>query len=297
MTKLEWCRANAPEALKEEDDETILEMMSSSYERYCNQEKETLIECSIVNEINNYLDYMVQELANVFGTKLTFKGGYMLTKLMASRARQTTDIDFSILHEEVYTEIKSKLREIAEHFVSLNIIDTYKIKEEIKPQMSGGVDMYKNGQKILGVDVGWHDTTYGTIIKDLDVATVQSFSIERMLADKITAILSRKRFRRPKDLYDLFSITECFTFDAKKISDYILRRGSPVDWQNYPFTDEVLEQYEKAYNKLNLTSIYKGGSLSKPDFNFTYSRFCVVAEKVRDLDDGTVWDPVGHYFK
>ena len=33
MTKLEWCRANAPDALKDEDDATILEMMSDAYDR------------------------------------------------------------------------------------------------------------------------------------------------------------------------------------------------------------------------------------------------------------------------
>ena len=33
MTKLEWCRANAPDALKGEDDATILEMMSDAYDR------------------------------------------------------------------------------------------------------------------------------------------------------------------------------------------------------------------------------------------------------------------------
>lgn len=35
MTKLEWCKANAPEALKSESDETILETMESTYRKMC----------------------------------------------------------------------------------------------------------------------------------------------------------------------------------------------------------------------------------------------------------------------
>ncbi len=39
MTKLEWCKANAPEALKGESDEAILELMCSTYEKFCVDEK------------------------------------------------------------------------------------------------------------------------------------------------------------------------------------------------------------------------------------------------------------------
>lgn len=276
--------------------------MSSSYDKFCaDKEIEVPVESTEdeLNVINNHLDYMVQELAREFGNKLTFKGGYMLTKLMSKHARQTTDIDFSILTDEVYEEIKTKLQKIAEYFISKGIIGMYKIKENIQHTMSGGIDMYKDGQKILGVVVGWHNTTYGTVIRNLDVGELKSFNIERMMADKITAILSRKRFRRSKDIYDLFCISECFTFDAEQVSMFIskLNDGNGAEWNNYPFTDDVLREYEKAYNKLILTSVYKGNALPKPEFNVVYSRFCLIAEKVHFPDCTVIWDYYTHCFK
>ncbi len=35
MTKLEWCKANAPEVLKGESDEVILESMNDAFQRFC----------------------------------------------------------------------------------------------------------------------------------------------------------------------------------------------------------------------------------------------------------------------
>lgn len=286
MTKLEWCKQNAPEAIQELPDVELVELMESSWKRFsesANTDEEFESVEYEKNDINTQLDYMVLELSREFGDKLAFKGGYMLTKLMSGYARQTTDIDFSILTDEIYTEIKRKLLKIAKHFADDGIIDSFTLKETIQPTMSGGIDFYKDGKKILGVDVGWHDVTYGTKKIKLDVGEVTAFEVERMLADKITAILSRKRFRRPKDIYDLFCITECFDLDTKKVKEYILRRtdGADADWQNFPFNEDVIREYKRAYEKLVLNSIYKDVNLSKPDFNVVMERFNTIALSVQ----------------
>ncbi len=36
MTKLEWCKANAPTAMKDSSDEELLEYMGSAYDKFCN---------------------------------------------------------------------------------------------------------------------------------------------------------------------------------------------------------------------------------------------------------------------
>lgn len=243
------------------------------------------------NDINKHLDFMVLELSRVFGDKLAFKGGYMLTKMIGDVARQTTDIDFSIASDELYEMIKDSLLEIASSFMDKNIIDDYKLKETIQPRCSGGVDFYKDGQKILGVDIGWHDISYGTTMMELDIGSIRTFEVERMLADKITAILSRKRFRRPKDIYDLYCISNCLSFDASKVAEYILNRteGVGAEWGNFPFSDTVLKEYEKAYNSLTLTSIHKNRVLERPLFMKVYERFCVIAWKVKEPTYEIYW--------
>ena len=294
MDRLEWCRENCPKLWRDLPDDELISKMTDAWEiaQLDNKtESEEPMEEHSLNIVNNHLDYMVIELTKEFGNKLAFKGGYMLTKLMNNRARQTSDIDFSILTADIYNAIKTKLVDVCDHLISVGAIDSYKIKDNIQPNMSGGADMYKDGKKILGVDVGWHDITYGTCIRNLDVGELNSFEIERMLADKITAILSRKRFRRPKDLYDLYCISECMEFNAKKISDYIIKRtnGIGADWANLPFTADVLREYEKAYNSLRLESVYKDVELVRPKFSVVIDRFECIANKVKNPEGNVYW--------
>ena len=303
MTKLEWCRENAPTLWKNLTDEELLARMDSMYKDTVGaSSNNTNIEIESVeyapNKINEYLDYMVLELVREFGNKLAFKGGYMLTKLMRNTARQTSDIDFSILSDDIYEQIKIKLWSICNHLQSVGAIDEYSIKDNIEHFMSGGADMYKDGKKILGIDVGWHDISYGTVIRNVDIGELNSFEVERMLADKITAILSRKRFRRPKDLYDLYCISECMEFDAKVVRDYILRRtdGKDADWQNYPFNEKVMIEYEKAYNSLTIASIYSGVELRKPDFQSVIARFYKVANGVQHGNILHRWSVTSHSY-
>ena len=155
---------------------------------------------------------------------------------------------------------------IAKHFADDGIIDSFTLKETIQPTMSGGIDFYKDGKKILGVDVGWHDITYGTKIVNLDIGQVTAFEVERMLADKLTAILSRKRFRRPKDLYDFYWITD------------------------YPFKPEVIVEYRKAYNSLNLSGIYKKSELRRIPFDTVMERLDTIAVAVRDYTNLVNWN-------
>lgn len=296
MTKLEWCRVNAPEALKSIDDEELMDLMSGAYESFCN-DKETIdpagLESIEYNPVNSQMDYMVLELVREFGDKLAFKGGYMLTKLMPDTARQTTDVDFSIQNSAPYQQLLKSMERIGEHFKSIGECSSYKIKQEITPTMSGGMDIFDEyGRKFLGIDVGWHDITYGTVTTSIDICDLRAFEVERMLADKVSAILSRKRFRRPKDLYDLYCITNCFNFDANKVNEYILYRtqGAGADWQNFPFNEVMEREYKHAYDSLRLDSIRQGVKLEHVEFDLAYKRFNAIARRLQHVDGMFFWD-------
>lgn len=234
-------------------------------------------------------DYIALELAREFGNKLAFKGGYMLTKIMTETARRTVDVDLSILTDEIYDDIKTRLTAICEKFMSEGIIDRYTVKPEVKERMTGGADMYKDNIKVAGVDVGWHSLAYGISLYNINNTDVRGFSIERMLSDKITAILSRKRFRRPKDLYDVYAISSSFDVNMSEVMNCIKMReqhsGIATEWGNYPFDEVILKEYKKAYDKLIVESVYLERIVNKPTFEEAFDRFSIFVEcLLRDVN-------------
>lgn len=248
------------------------------------------------NKYNNdeYYNYIVLELSREFGNKLAFKGGYMLTKIMTETARRTVDVDLSILTDEIYDDIKTRLSIICDKFINDGVIDSYTIKPEVKPTMSGGVTMYRDGRNIMGVDVGWHDLTYGITVHKTDVGDIRGFEIERMLSDKVSAILSRKRFRRPKDIYDLCMIMHSFSFNSNKVLDYMQKResssGVKTEWQNFPFSDAILREYKKAYDSLIVNSVYENRVLTKPDFSHAYDMFSKIVTNLVSDNRLPIWN-------
>lgn len=295
--KLAWCIAHAPDAIKKLSDTEILEYMSSSYDKFCAESNTMPVDKMVVEDtsetsITSMLDEMALVLSRLFGDRLAFKGGYMLSKMMPSVARQTTDIDFSIQTSDIYASLIEAMNHIGDHFVNKGYIDHYVVKDTVQPKRSGGMDMYNaNGGKVLGIDVGWHDITFGTTTTSIDIGEVRAFTVERMLADKVTAILSRKRFRRPKDIYDLYCITNCFDFDANLVNDYIIKRteGVGAEWQNYPFNETVSREYERAYNALVVKSVKTSVQLDKPDFDEVLKRFYTLCNKLLYMSTKSYW--------
>lgn len=227
------------------------------------------------------LDYMVIVLVRHLSGTVAFKGGYMLNKLLKGYSRLTHDVDFSVDKKEDYESVKNVLREIAEEFQSRGIIERYQIKDEITETSSGGIDMYgADGAKVLGIDVGLHNINYGVGHYDIEITELDAFEIERMLADKIIAILSKKRFRRTKDLYDVYAIANAFTFNFQKLSNYIVRRGGAL-WDNIPFSEEILIQYKHAWDKLVLIGVNASITLEKPPFEMVLDRFYAIVLPIK----------------
>lgn len=233
------------------------------------------------------MDYLVLVLVRVLKVEKAFKGGYVLNQLI-EKSRMTHDVDFSISNKEDYNAVKDCFVKVAEVFKENGYIDSYRLKE-LSPQGSGGIDFYdKNGRKFLGVDVSVHDISWGVQSYNFDVATLDAFRIERMLADKLIAILSEKRFRRTKDLYDFYIITDTFDFSFSTLKEYLRRRGG-AKWENIPFSEEVLVQYRKAWDKLVLQDVH-GNPLGNTDFSKALFRFYSIALPCKDNDDYEKWN-------
>lgn len=302
MTKLEWCRANAPDSFNGLSDDELLQamepMIHSGFVDVPDFDTEEADVSDAYSVLMSKMDKIVLMLVREYGNKLAFKGGYMLSKLLGGTARQTTDIDFSISDSELYKSLIQSFTSVGDLLVAEGYIDRYVVKDVIERFRSGGMDMYSaNGDKILGIDVGWHDIYFGTTSTDIKITSVNAFTVERMLSDKVTAILSRKRFRRPKDIYDVYCLTNVFDYDSTLVADFILKRteGAGAEWGNYPFTEVVLREYEKAYNSLNVRAVTKT-YFDKPEFDKVMQRFDLICSKLLYPDLRPIWDHTKEVF-
>ena len=241
------------------------------------------------------LDYMALVTARFLNCQKAFKGGYMLNQLLKEESRMTHDIDFSIMEKSQYGDIKVVLKELGDFFIAKGLASKYVVKETIEERSSGGIDIYRDGpnglEKILGIDIGLHSLLYGIKRCNITIGSVEAFSVERMLSDKILAILSRKRFRRTKDLYDFYVIVNRFDFSYNELV-YCLDNRENYDkavWDNIPFSEIVLEQYKIAWDKLKLVSYKDGTELIKPDFESAISLFNRIAIRLKYRQEAFMW--------
>lgn len=212
------------------------------------------------------LDYIIVFLCSrIKSINVAFKGGYVLMKTLPGKARYSHDIDFSISSGEQYEIVKEVLNQLGNDLVCKNIISRFEIKDTITPTSSGGIKLIRDYQSKsdLGIDIGWHDLSYGVQSWSIFGNNLNKFTVERMLADKLSAIYSRKRFRRAKDLYDVYIITNSCNVNTDSLLEYVSKRE--VDWNASPFQDTVIEEYSKAYDKLMIKNC-AGELIDKPTF-------------------------------
>lgn len=210
------------------------------------------------------LDYIAVRLCKCLDTnEMAFHGGYVLNKIIPKdTVRGTVDVDVSIKTEAYYHKVVEVLKDIGEVLVSDGIMESYKYKEVATEECSGGLDLYRTSKerRKLGADVGIRDVGRCvvpiTLVSGVDALR---FSVERMLADKMTAMHSDKRYRRTKDLYDFYIITNSFDVDVDTLRDELTNHSS-IDWNNSPMEPSIRDKYEQAYSKLR---IYNGD-----DFKF-----------------------------
>lgn len=237
------------------------------------------------------LDYVTLQLCHCLDTtKMAFKGGYILNKIITQEIpRATMDVDFSISIKEYYDNVKIVLNDIGSSLVSDGIIDSYEIKESVEERSSGGIKLHRESSSVkdLGVDVGLHDIDHGVVPINILGVEAQRFSVERMLSDKILAIYSRKRFRRPKDLYDFYIITNCFNVNMSELLNQVNIRNV-IDWNASPMRTEVATQYKIAYDKMHVVNpLHQEELVNKPDFSIVLER---VALFVQNWDSSLVWN-------
>jgi predicted nucleotidyltransferase component of viral defense system len=255
----EWIYECIPEASRDSYGKTKDEQIDNFYFSH----PEIFGDLEVIDPKENPLDYMVVEITNALGQlNLAYKGGYILNKRIPN-CRYTRDIDLSIPKTELYEKVKEVLEEISNRFLKEGVASSSAIKRNVTETSSGGIQFYdQDGAKIMGVDVGVHPLSYGVTSLSLGFKEVNVFTIERSLADKFSVICSPKRFRRVKDLYDVYMLITMFDVSWGKFQESEQRRR--VDWYQYPLDDLVIAQLSHAYNKFTIQKAEEDIVYDKP---------------------------------
>ena len=194
-----------------------------------------------------------------YAENLVLKGGLFLYSLTNFDSRVTVDVDFLLRQVPSTAEqLKSLLKEIitvptGNDFVTFEIKDVAPIAITKKYAGIGAsiVARIKNTRTPFSIDFGVGDVIVPkpekrqipTQLPDFESPTVNTYSIETTVAEKLDAILSLMEFSsRMKDYYDLYYIANKFDFDGAVLTD-ALRKTFANREHNF-----TIEQFEQVMN-------------------------------------------------
>lgn len=191
-----------------------------------------------------------------YAENLVLKGGLFIYSLTDFDSRITVDVDF-LLRQIPNTpeQLKGILEEIiavqtGNDFITFEIKDVAPIAVTKKYAGIGAsiVARIKNTRTPFGIDFGVGDVIVPkqekrkipTQLDDFAAPTVNTYSIETTVAEKIDAILSLMEFSsRMKDYYDIYYLANKFSFDGKVLTE-ALRKTFANREHNY--TAEQFDQ-------------------------------------------------------
>ena len=191
-----------------------------------------------------------------YAENLVLKGGLFLYSLTDFDSRVTVDVDF-LLRQIPNTpeQLKSLLEEIitvptGNDFVTFEIKDVAPIAVAKKYAGIGAsiVARIKNTRTPFSIDFGVGDVIVPkqekrqipTQLPEFESPTVNTYSVETTVAEKLDAILSLMEFSsRMKDYYDIYYLANKFDFDGKVLTEALKKT---FENRGHAFTIEQFEQ-------------------------------------------------------
>lgn len=187
---------------------------------------------------------------------LVLKGGLFIYSVTDFDSRVTVDVDFLLRNvpntpERLQTVIETIISTPTNNdFVNFEIKDIAPIA--VAKKYAGiGVSLVariKNTKTPFSIDFGVGDVIVPkqqkrripTQLDDFTAPTVNTYSLETTIAEKIDAILSLMEFSsRMKDYYDIYYLANKFDFDGKVLSEALKKT---FDNRGHRFTVEQFEQ-------------------------------------------------------
>lgn len=191
-----------------------------------------------------------------YAENLVLKGGLFLYSLTDFDSRVTVDVDFLLRRMPNTPEhLKAILEEIisvstGNDFVTFEIKDIAPIAVAKKYAGIGAsvVARIKNTRTPFNIDFGVGDVIVPkqekrkipTQLDDFTAPTVNTYSLETTVAEKIDAILSLMEFSsRMKDYYDIYYLANKFDFDGSVLSEALRKTFAN---RKHSFSVEQFEQ-------------------------------------------------------
>ena len=191
-----------------------------------------------------------------YAENLVLKGGLFIYSVTAFDSRVTVDVDFLLRNvpntpEQLQTVIETIISTPAGNdFVTFEIKDIAPIA--VAKKYAGiGVSLVariKNTKTPFSIDFGVGDVIVPkqekrkipTQLEDFTAPTVNTYSLETTIAEKIDAILSLMEFSsRMKDYYDIYYLANKFDFDGATLTEALRKT---FENRGHTFTAEQFEQ-------------------------------------------------------
>ncbi len=191
-----------------------------------------------------------------YAENLVLKGGLFIYSLTDFDSRVTVDVDFLLCKiPNTPEQLKTILEEIiavptGNDFVKFEIKEVAPIAVAKKYAGIGAsvVAYIKNTRTPFSIDFGVGDVIVPnqekrkipTQLSDFDAPTVNTYSIETTVAEKLDAILSLMEFSsRMKDYYDIYYLANKFNFDGKILTEALRKTFAN---REHTFTTPQFEQ-------------------------------------------------------
>lgn len=191
-----------------------------------------------------------------YAENLVLKGGLFIYSITDFDSRVTVDVDF-LLRKVPNTpeQLKSVLEEIigtptGNDFITFEIKSIAPIAVAKKYAGIGAslVARIKNTRTPFSIDFGVGDVIVPkqekreipTQLEDFPAPTVNTYSLETTIAEKIDAVLSLMEFSsRMKDYYDIYYLANKFNFDGATLTEALRKT---FENRGHAFTVEQFEQ-------------------------------------------------------
>ena len=228
-----------------------------------------------------------------YADNFVLKGGLFLYTLTEFDSRVTVDVDFMLRR---IPNTPEKLREVISEIIEADMTNdfiTFEIKSlspiSVNKQYPGIhadiVARIKNTRTPFGIDFGIGDVIVPgakkrklpTQLDEFPAPTVNTYSIETTVAEKLDAILGLMEFSsRMKDYYDIYYLANKFDFDGKTLSEALKKTFANRD---RAFT---IEQFDQMLSFSDDNAMQKKWTAFCKKVN-TESNFGVVLETIRSF--------------
>lgn len=234
----------------------MADIAASVLARLKNKSKESGRSCQLCLQLFCQEEFLRRLEKSRYAENLVLKGGLFIYSLTNFDSRVTVDVDFLLRRvPNTPEQLKKMLKEIiatptGNDFVTFKITDIAPIAVAKKYAGIGAslVARIKNTKTQFSIDFGVGDVIVPnqekrkipTQLDDFAAPTVNTYSLETTIAEKIDAILSLMEFSsRMKDYYDIYYLANKFDFDGSVLTEALRKT---FENRGHTFTIEQFDQ-------------------------------------------------------